>query len=70
MKRLGTRLEAVQSGPWTIRCVGRAQDSTCNRVNGGLKFPWFHVKAGTLTVEGRRPDGPGTFHADLPPDGS
>jgi hypothetical protein len=36
----------------------------------GLKFPWFRVEPGALTVEGRRMDGPGTFHADLPPAGS
>jgi hypothetical protein len=34
------------------------------------KFPWFRVNVGTLTVRAHRVDGPGTFHATLPPDGS
>jgi hypothetical protein len=36
----------------------------------GLKFPWFRVKPGMLTIQGRRIDGPGIFRVSLPPDGS
>ena len=32
-----------------------------------LKWPWFRLDDGQLTIEGRRVDGPGTFRADIPP---
>ena len=34
------------------------------------KQPWFRLKPGTLTVHGKRLDGPGTFRADIPAPGA
>jgi hypothetical protein len=34
------------------------------------KVPWFRAKPGTLTITGRRLDGPGRFSAWIPPPGS
>ena len=36
----------------------------------GMKFPWFRTQPGTLTITGRRLDGPGQFSAWIPPAGS
>jgi hypothetical protein len=49
---------------WTTRlnAVGYALDGTW-----GTKQPWFRVVPGTLTITGRRLDGPGQFSADVPP---
>lgn len=53
---------------WTMH-PSRLQDQYADGQAGwtNLKWPWFRLDDGQLTIEGRRVDGPGTFRADIPP---
>ena len=49
---------------WTIRSAVRVPGVKYGN-SWHLKFPWYTRPNGLLRVEGRRLDGPGTFHYDV-----